>query len=512
MTRVLVLRIVHIVIAHFLLLVFTPHAAVWGLSPAEALLLLTKSFANASALESWAAESSPPCGGGTDASPASPWIGVVCFKGIVTGLHLPNMGLSGEIDVDALAALPGLRSVSLVNNSFSGRIPELHRLGSLKSVYLTGNRYSGEIPDGFFAKMRSLKKVYLAGNAFSGAIPSSLATPPRLMELHLEDNQFGGKLPDLRQPKLKTFNVSNNPNLEGEIPQGLERFGMDSFDGDHNLCGKVLGKECRPPPPSTPTPAPAPAPAPVLPIIPAKETASAVSYSKMDPSKSKIIGGVLAIVLCVLTVAALAVRQLTKASFDTLREERWRPSVKASARFAEADGGDEEDEEEAYDRRSSLGHFPQKSYSGSSSRRSAVEAAPATTELVVVNEERGVFGLPDLMKAAAEVLSNTGGLGAAYKAVMATGITVVVKRMREMNREGPEGFEVEMRRLGRLRHPNILSPLAFLYRKEEKLLIYEYVPGGSLFHLLHGTSIPSLYIYPFFFSLELTISLIINRL
>lgn len=493
MTRLLILRIVHAVIAHFLLLVFTPHAAVWSLSPTEALLLLTKSFANASALESWAMESSPPCGGGANVSPASPWIGVVCFKGIVTGLHLSNMGLSGNIDVEALAALPGLRSMSLVNNSFSGLIPELHRLGALKSIYLTGNRFSGDIPDGFFLKMKSLKKVYLDSNAFSGAIPSSLAAPPRLMELHLEDNQFGGKLPDLQQPKLKTFNVSNNPNLEGEIPRGLERFGMGSFNGDHNLCGKVVGKECRPPPS---TPAPAPAPVPVLPIIPAKETASTVSFSKMDPSKSKIIGGVLAIVLCVLTVAALAVRQLTKASFNTLRDENRRRSVKGTARFRKADGGGEEDEEEVYDWRSSLGHFTRKSYSGSSSRRSAMEAATAqaTTELVVVNEQRGVFGLPDLMKAAAEVLGNNGGLGAAYKAVMVSGITVVVKRMREMNREGPEGFEAEMRRLGHLRHPNVLSPLAFLYRKEEKLLIYEYIPGGSLFHLLHGMHPP----YPFF--------------
>ena len=48
----------------------------------------------------------------------------------------------------------------------------------------------------------------------------------------------------------------------------------------------------------------------------------------------------------------------------------------------------------------------------------------------MVNEEKGIFGMVDLMRAAAEVLGN-GSLGSAYKAVMGTGVAVVVKRMPE---------------------------------------------------------------------------------
>jgi hypothetical protein len=61
-----------------------------------------------------------------------------------------------------------------------------------------------------------------------------------------------------------------------------------------------------------------------------------------------------------------------------------------------------------------------------------------------------------------------------------------VKRMREMNKLGRDGFDVEMRRFGRIKHKNILAPLAYHYRKEEKLLVSEYVPKGSLLYVLHG--------------------------
>ena len=109
-----------------------------------------------------------------------------------------------------------------------------------------------------------------------------------------------------------------------------------------------------------------------------------------------------------------------------------------------------------------------------------------TVELVMVNEEKGPITLSDLMKAAAEVLGS-GGLGSAYKAVLGTGLPVAVKRMRDMNRAAREGFETEMRRLGRMNHPNVLPPLAYHYRKDEKLLVSEYMPKGSLLYVLHGT-------------------------
>ncbi|KAB5574039.1 hypothetical protein DKX38_001233 [Salix brachista] len=91
------------------------------------------------------------------------------------------------------------------------------------------------------------------------------------------------------------------------------------------------------------------------------------------------------------------------------------------------------------------------------------------------------------MKASAEVLGN-GGTGSSYKARMANGVMVVVKRTREMNTLSKDEFDAEIRKLGRLHHANILTPLAFHYQPDEKLLVYEYMPKAVCFICDRGPS------------------------
>ena len=92
----------------------------------------------------------------------------------------------------------------------------------------------------------------------------------------------------------------------------------------------------------------------------------------------------------------------------------------------------------------------------------------------MVNEEKGMFGMTDL-KASAEVLGN-GGMGSAFKAVLANGLVLAVKRMKAFGRfETKDAFDGEMRKLASLGHDNMLLPLAyhFSYRQGEKLVVYE---------------------------------------
>ncbi|KAA8522671.1 hypothetical protein F0562_009167 [Nyssa sinensis] len=63
---------------------------------------------------------------------------------------------------------------------------------------------------------------------------------------------------------------------------------------------------------------------------------------------------------------------------------------------------------------------------------------------------------------------------------------MVVKRFRYMNNVSREEFQEHVRRLGKLRHPNLLPLVAFYYRKEEKLLVSDYVDNVSLAVYLHG--------------------------
>lgn len=108
--------------------------------------------------------------------------------------------------------------------------------------------------------------------------------------------------------------------------------------------------------------------------------------------------------------------------------------------------------------------------------------------LVFVVEGRERFELPDLLKSEAEVLGS-GSLGCAYKATLVKGPSMVVKKFKDMNRVGKEDFEEHMRRLGRLSHPNLLPLVAYYYRKDDKLLVTDYVPNRSLAHFLHGNPI-----------------------
>ena len=418
---------VRLLLFHLLLLLLLFPFSSFSLSENEALLNLKKSFSNPVALSSWVPNQSP-C--------SSRWLGVICFNNIVSSLHLADLSLSGTIDVDALTQIPTLRSISFINNSFSGPIPPFNKLGALKALYLARNHFSGQIPSDFFSQLASLKKIWISDNNFSGPIPSSLTNLRFLTELHLENNQFSGPVPELKQG-IKSLDMSNNK-LQGEIPAAMSRFDANSFSNNEGLCGKPLIKEC-------------------------------------EAGSSEGSGWGMKMVIILIAAVALAM------IFVLMRSKRRRDD---DFSVMSRDHVDEVVQV----------HVPSSNHSRASERGSKKEFTSSKKgssrggmgDLVMVNDEKGVFGLPDLMKAAAEVLGN-GGLGSAYKAAMNNGLSVVVKRMREMNKVSRDIFDAEMRRFGRLRNLNIITPLAYHYRKEEKLFVTEYMPKGSLLYVLHGT-------------------------
>ncbi|KAK4803117.1 hypothetical protein SAY86_001320 [Trapa natans] len=108
-------------------------------------------------------------------------------------------------------------------------------------------------------------------------------------------------------------------------------------------------------------------------------------------------------------------------------------------------------------------------------------------QLSFVSGDREMFSLQELLRASAEVLGS-GNFGSSYKAVIPSGQTMVVKRYKQMNGMGREDFNEQMKRLGRLKHPNLLPLVAYYYRKEEKLLVYDFVHNGSLASHLHGNN------------------------
>ncbi|XP_037449974.1 pollen receptor-like kinase 5 [Triticum dicoccoides] len=318
-------------------------------------------------------------------------------------------------------------------------------------LYLSRNRFSGEIPADTFLPMRGLRKLHLHRNDFSGRVPSSI-TSPRLLELTLANNRFEGPLPDFSQPELRFVDVSNN-NLSGPIPAGLGRFNATMFRGNKFLCGKPTDMVCE----------------------------SASSPAGGMPTFMSII--ILLIILGVLLAAAgIAMGVLGR------RRRRRRRAKRTDGCVTLPNG-------EVTPSNPVLDTAPAVSIS------QATAVGPAATSgggpakrggrrdehgrLVFIQESRVRFEIEDLLRASAEVLGS-GNFGSSYKATLQEGPEVVVKRFKDMNGVGREDFSEHMRRLGRLSHPNLVPLVAYLYKKEEKLLITDFVINGSLAQLLHG--------------------------
>lgn len=86
-------------------------------------------------------------------------------------------------------------------------------------------------------------------------------------------------------------------------------------------------------------------------------------------------------------------------------------------------------------------------------------------------------------------LLGVGGFGRVYKGVLPVSkLEIAVKRVSHDSKQGMKEFIAEVVSIGRLRHRNLVQLLGYCRRKGELLLVYEYMPNGSLDKHLYGDS------------------------
>ncbi|KAL8117224.1 hypothetical protein AgCh_015214 [Apium graveolens] len=73
-----------------------------------------------------------------------------------------------------------------------------------------------------------------------------------------------------------------------------------------------------------------------------------------------------------------------------------------------------------------------------------------------------------------------GGFGATYKAEISPGVLVAIKRLSVGRFQEVQQFDAEIKTLGRLRHPNLVTLIGYHASETEMFLIYNYLPGGNL--------------------------------
>ncbi|MBA0802930.1 hypothetical protein Gohar_013189 [Gossypium harknessii] len=363
------------------------------------------------------------------------WTGVNCSQNRVVELRLPGMGLSGQLP-SGIGNLTQLQTLSLRFNALSGSIPaDFAKLTSLRNLYLQGNRYSGEIPL-FLFSLQNLIRLNLASNNFTGSIPESVNNLTRLGTLYLENNHLSGSIPDIKVPSLVQFNVSFNQ-LNGSIPKGLSNKPQSAFLGN-SLCGK--------------------------PLVPCNGTES--SGSKL--SGGAIAGIVIGCVLGVLLILILLICLCRRKSGKKMEERDVAPPKQAVVEIPRDKPAGESD-----NRSSGLSGVVNKEAKSSGIKN-----------LVFFGKASRVFDLEDLLRASAEVLGK-GTFGTAYKATLEMGVVVAVKRLKDVTVSEKE-FKEKMEVVGSMDHQNLVPLRAYYFSADEKLLVYDYMPMGSLSSLLHG--------------------------
>nr|GLL37547.1 probable leucine-rich repeat receptor-like protein kinase At5g49770 isoform X1 [Ipomoea trifida] len=82
----------------------------------------------------------------------------------------------------------------------------------------------------------------------------------------------------------------------------------------------------------------------------------------------------------------------------------------------------------------------------------------------------------------------SGGYGKVYRGLLATRELVAIKRAQQGSLQGALEFKTEIELLSRIHHKNVVNLVGFCYEQGEQMLVYEYIPNGTLRESLSGKS------------------------
>lgn len=323
--------------------------------------------------------------------------------------------------------------LNLSHHKLNGQIPpDIGKLDWLESLELNNNNFYGKIPSEL-GNCTKLRAIYLQGNYLGEQIPSELGNLTGLQFLDISSNSLSGSIPSAlgQLNNLIALNVSSNF-LVGSIPSDgvFVKFAQASFVGNRGLCGKQINVACK--------------------DAAGRSGASSNSSSsgQSQGDKKKYSGRLL--ISASATVGALLLVALMCFWGCFLYKKLGKEDAKGLA--VDVSGG------------ASIvmfhGDLPYSS-------------KDIIKKLENLNEEH-IIGF--------------GGFGTVYKLVMDDGNVFALKRIVKVNDGFDRFFERELEILGSIKHRYLVNLRGYCNSPSSKLLIYDFLPGGSLDEALHERS------------------------
>ncbi|XVE54749.1 hypothetical protein DITRI_Ditri03aG0106600 [Diplodiscus trichospermus] len=327
--------------------------------------------------------------------------------------------------------------LQLSGNQFSGEIPsDIGMMRNFSMLHLGFNAFNGKLP----AQIGQLPLVVLniTRNEISGEIPAEIGNVKCLQNLDLSYNNFSGIFPTSFKnlTELTKFNISYNPFISGVIPTTgqLATFEKESYLGDplldvpdfiDNITNHQPNHNDRP------------KRSPKLPLF----------LVLLALTLGFLVFGVLSLLVCIL------VKTPYEPQGYLLHDTKYRRDL------------------------------------ASSSGRSS----PWLSDTVkVIRLDKTAFTHADILKATGNFsedrILGKGGFGTVYKGVLPDGREVAVKKLQREGIEGEREFRAEMEVLSGngfgWPHPNLVTLYGWCLDGLEKILVYEYMRGGSLEDLI----------------------------
>lgn len=308
-------------------------------------------------------------------------------------------------------------ALGLPSQSLSGSLsPWIGNLSYLQSVLLQNNAISGPIPPSI-GKLEKLQTLDLSNNALTGVIPDSLGNLKILNYLRLNNNSLTGSCPEsLSTVEGLTLVDLSYNNLSGSVPKISAR--TFKIQGNPLICGPKLSGNC-----SAGLPEPLSFPPDAL-------------KAQSDSGKKRhhvaiIAGASFGATFSVILLIALLIW--------------WRYRHNQQIFF---------DVNDQYDPEVCLGHL----------RRYTFKELRAATDHF---NPKNILG--------------RGGFGIVYKGCLNDGTLVAVKRLKDYNTAGGEiQFQTEVEMISLAVHRNLLRLCGFCSTENERLLVYPYMPNGSV--------------------------------